>query len=315
MNVLATVIACFGLLVDSVAVVIGAMVIAMLLGPISGVGLALVENDLAWLRKSLVAEVVGVVLVMGTAFLIGLLHREIPVGKEILSRTTPGTADLAVALAGGAAATIATVSGALNLSLVGVAIATALVPPLSASSLLLARGETRLAFGAFLLAFTNMVAIQFASSVVFWVAGYHRTRQRWAAGYRALMRNLVSIFLLVILAGILAMSTHRSISNLLYEANVRKTLAQWVKEQPGAFLNEVRFDTSDGTELVRAVIRSPQSISADMVADVEKRLPRTPWGAETSLRVRRVAVEVMTANGPLLEGGEPPQNPRRALIE
>ena len=91
MNMLATVIACYGLLVDSAAGIIGAMVVAMLLGPIAGVGLALVENDLPLLRKSLLAELAGVAIVMTTAFVIGILHPDIPIGKEILARTSPGS--------------------------------------------------------------------------------------------------------------------------------------------------------------------------------------------------------------------------------
>ncbi|HEX9154258.1 MAG TPA: TIGR00341 family protein, partial [Nitrospira sp.] len=172
MNMLATIIACYGLLADSAAGIIGAMVIAMLLGPIAGAGLAMVDGDLALLRKSLLAEMAGVAVVMATAFVIGIFHKDIPPGTEMLARTNPGYPDLMIALAGGAAATAASVSRGISLSLVGVAIATALVPPLSTSSMLLARGSKELALGAFLLAVTNMVAIQFTSSVVFWIAGY-----------------------------------------------------------------------------------------------------------------------------------------------
>jgi uncharacterized hydrophobic protein (TIGR00271 family) len=314
MNALATIIACYGLLADSAAVIIGAMIIAMLLGPISGTGLALVENDMPLLRKSLVAELVGAAIVMAIAFLIGLLHRELPAGQEILSRTKPGSADLAVALAGGTAAAIATVSGSINLSLVGVAIATALVPPLSACSMLLARGEGGLALGAFLLAFTNMVAIQFASSVVFWVAGFHRTRRRWLAGFHTLRRNAITLTLLVLLAGLLAVSSHHAVRHLLFETSVRKTLKESVKEYPGAYLDEVRFETAGGKELVRAVIRSPRPLTANEVASMERRLPRTPQGGESSLRVRRVPVEVMTDQGPLFEPGEAPQAPSRTDV-
>ncbi len=129
MNMLATIIACYGLLVDSAAGIIGAMVIALLLGPIAGAGLAMVDGDLSLLRKSLFAELVGVAVVMMTAFVIGIYHKDIPVGKEILARTNPGYADLMIALAGGAAAAAASVSRGISLSLVGVAISTALVPP------------------------------------------------------------------------------------------------------------------------------------------------------------------------------------------
>jgi uncharacterized hydrophobic protein (TIGR00271 family) len=301
MNMLATIIACYGLLVDSAAGIIGAMVIALLLGPIAGVGLALTENDLSLLRKSLLAELVGVAIVMATAFVIGILNRDILIGKEMLARTNPGSSDLMIALAGGAAATIASISRGVSLSLVGVAIATALVPPLSTCSMLLARGATEPAFGAFLLAFTNMVAIQFTSSIVFWIAGYGRLTRFRSAGYQVFLRNLVSIILLAILGVVLGVSTHRTVSKILFEANVHKTLQGFLKEYPGAYLSEVRFNKADGKTIVRAVIRSPGTFSAQDVVAMKRHLPVDPNGSEIALRVRRVAVEVMSEKGPMFE--------------
>jgi uncharacterized hydrophobic protein (TIGR00271 family) len=304
MNMLATIIACYGLLADSVAGIIGAMVIAMLLGPIAGAGLAMVDGDLALLRKSLLAEMAGVAVVMATAFAIGIFHQDIPPGTEMLARTNPGYPDLMIALAGGAAATAASVSRGVSLSLVGVAIATALVPPLSTCSLLLARGSTELALGAFLLAFTNMVAIQFTSSVVFWIAGYSNITRSWSSGYRLLIRNLVSIILLITLGVFLWVRTYNAVSSMLFEADIRKTLQGYLKNHPESHLAEVRFDTADGKILVRAVIRSPAPFSARDVEGMKSRLPAAPNGSAIELHVRRVAVEVMTDKGPLFETGE-----------
>jgi uncharacterized hydrophobic protein (TIGR00271 family) len=301
MNMLATIVACYALLADNTAGIIGAMVIALLLGPIAGVGLALVEYNLSLLKKSLLAELVGVAIVMATAFVIGFLHRDIPVGREILARTTPGSSDMMIALAGGAAATLASLSGGIRLSLVGVAVATALVPPLSTCSMLLARGATELAARAFLLAFTNMVAIQFTSSVVFWIAGYRNKPRFRSAGYRVFLQNFVSILLLVVLGVILGLSTHRTVGNVLFEANVRKTLERCLSEYPGARLAGVGFDTSGGKTLVRAVIRSPHPISAQDVTAMTRQLPAAPNGSRITLLVRRVAVEVMTEGGPMFE--------------
>jgi uncharacterized hydrophobic protein (TIGR00271 family) len=301
MNLLATIIACYGLLADSTAGIIGAMVVALLLGPIAGVGLALVDSEFALLRRSLLAGLVGVAIVMGTAFIIGFVHRNIPVGHEMLARTRPGSFDLAIALAGGLAATVATISRGVNLSLVGVAIATALVPPLSTCSMLLARGDTQLARGAFLLAFTNMVAIQFASSVVFWVAGFSNTTRLWAAGYRILVRNSVSIVLLVALAVLLGVSTHRSVQNLLFETKVREILQTNVDRYPGANLSEVGFDRTNKGTLVRAVVRSPSHFSASDVVVLERQLPAAPNGTAVSLLLRRIGVEEITRSGPVLE--------------
>lgn len=83
-------------------------------------------------------------MVIVTAFTIGLLHRDIPITHEILARTAPNLIDLMVALAGGAAGAYASVSPRLSVALVGVAIATALVPPLASAIILFAHGEIRL---------------------------------------------------------------------------------------------------------------------------------------------------------------------------
>jgi uncharacterized membrane protein len=83
MNGLATVVACYGLFANSPAVVIGAMIIAMLLGPIAGVSLGLVDRDNALVRKVLPTLVGGFLVVYGTAFILGLIHREIPLTDEI----------------------------------------------------------------------------------------------------------------------------------------------------------------------------------------------------------------------------------------
>ncbi len=131
MNTLSTVVASYGLLADSAAVVIGGMVIAMLLGPIAGVGLALVDANSRLLRKATAALVAGVLLVFLAAFLVGIFNREMPVSKEMMDRTAPNLFDLMIALGGGAAGAYAVISPRLSIAFVGVAIATALVPPLA----------------------------------------------------------------------------------------------------------------------------------------------------------------------------------------
>ncbi len=88
--------------------------------------------------------------------MIGTIHRDAPLTTEITSRTSPTLFDLMIALAGGAAGGIAIVSPSVGTAIVGVAIATVLVPPLAASGLLLARGDLDMAWNAFVLAMTNV---------------------------------------------------------------------------------------------------------------------------------------------------------------
>ncbi|GAF58456.1 hypothetical protein JCM18902_1245 [Psychrobacter sp. JCM 18902] len=172
MNILSAIIASYGLVTNSAAVVIGAMLVAMMLGPITGIALAIIDHRMPLLRKSLITVIVGVSLVVLVGFIVGWLHKDQPLTAEILSRTQPTSMDLMIALAGGTAGAYAMVSPHLSVAVVGVAVATALVPPLAASGILFANGETQLGLGALLLALTNIIAIQFTNALVLWLLAF-----------------------------------------------------------------------------------------------------------------------------------------------
>lgn len=300
MNALAATMASYGLFANSPAVVIGAMIVAMLLGPIVGISLALVDSDGATLRKSLLSLLSGAVAVLATAFVIGSLHRDIPITSEIMARTAPNFLDLMIALAGGAACAYATVSFRLSLALVGVAIATALVPPLSAASLLLARGETGLALGAFELAFVNLVAIQFSASVVLWLTGFRRvTRTSGQPLRKFLKQNLASILVLLALGFSLSVNSRQAIARQLFETKAQFILQEEIDSSPGSHLVSVRFAEEQGQTIVRAVMRGPNPPSAAQVAAMEARLPPSPSGSEVRLRIRFVQLLIIGRNGPL----------------
>lgn len=298
MNALAATIASYGLFANSPAVVIGAMIVAMLLGPIVGVSLALVDSDPRILRKSLLSLLSGTVAVLATAFVIGSIHRDMPVTSEIMARTAPSFLDLMIALAGGAAGAYATVSFRLSLALVGVAIATALVPPLASASILLARGEVALALGALGLALVNLVAIQFSASVVLWLTGFRRvTRTSGQPVAKFLKQNLLSIAILLALGVSLSISSRHAIATQLFESKARFTLKQEIESSPGSHLVEVRFERVPGSTIVRGVVRGPDPPSATQVAAMEDRLPPSPDGAHVTLRIRFVQLMIIDRGG------------------
>lgn len=298
MNALAATIASYGLFANSPAVVIGAMIVAMLLGPIAGISLALVDSDAKILLKSLLSLLSGVAAVMVTAFIIGAVHNDMPITSEMLSRTAPNFLDLMIALAGGAAGAFATVSFRLSLALVGVAIATALVPPLSTASILLARGEFALALGAMELVFVNLVAIQFAASVVLWLTGFRRvTNTSGQPIAHFLKQNALSIVTLVALGVSLSVSSRHAISTQLFETKTRLILQQAISDSVGSHLVEVRFGKAPGETIVRAVIRGPNPPTITQVAALEERLPMPPDGTRVSLRVRFVQLIIIGRDG------------------
>lgn len=306
MNILAATIASYGLFANSPAVVIGAMIIAMLLGPITGISLALVDNDLNSLWRSILTLLSGALVVIATGFIIGVIHEDVPITREILARTSPNLADLVIALAGGAAGAYATVSPRLSVAFVGVAISTALVPPLCAANILFARGEISLGSGALLLTFTNIVAIQFASSVVFWFTGFRKISRTQGLPFLIFLKsNAISIVILCVLAFVLTNSLHEILAKRLYESATQATLLKEIDSSAGSHLVEVRFEeSSTGKNIVRAVVRGPNPPTADQVATLESKLPVTPKGQPIELRIRFIRTIIMTKEGQVLNDSE-----------
>jgi uncharacterized hydrophobic protein (TIGR00271 family) len=306
MNIFAATIASYGLLANSASGVIGAMIVAMLLGPITGTALALVDSDMKLLRTGLVTLLVGAIVVMAAAFVIGFFEKEIPITNEIMARTSPNLFDLMIALVGGAAGAYATVSPKLSVGMVGVAIATALVPPLSSASILFARGDFDLGAGALLLAFTNMVAIQFSSSVVMWLTGFRKmtdAHNLTVSGF--LKHNSVSIFTLIILGILLTRNLHETVSQKKFEIETRGIIEQNINSVPSDYLAEMRFIKINGdSTIIRAVVRSPNIYTAEQVRSLQEKLPQPPDHSTLELQIRNVEAITVTSKGILYQERE-----------
>lgn len=307
MNALATVVAGYGLLGNSTAVVIGAMIIAMLIGPIMGLALAMVDGDTVLLRKALIAEAVGAVMVVSIGFLLGRAHGQLPITDEILARTKPNLLDLMIALAGGAAGAYATVSPRISVGLVGVAIATALVPPLTSCGICLSRGHIDLALGAFILFATNLVAIQSASSIVLFAHGYHLITRRSADDRSYIKRMAIDAVLLLGLAIFLTFQLNNTIQGRAYEESVKSKIEAGLKNIAGAYLVETRYRELDKVDVIVALVRAPNSVTPDQTGIIEASLPRRN-GRPIELHIRTMLTKETTSKGYMHEL-EPEANP------
>jgi uncharacterized hydrophobic protein (TIGR00271 family) len=297
MNAAATLIAGYGLLANSEAVIIGAMLIAMLYGPILGLGLALAELDARLLAQAAIAEILGVIWVLALGVAIGLLHARMPITNQILARTAPNLLDLMIALAGGAAGAYAVSAPRVSSAMVGVAIATALCPPLTACGILLAYDLPTLAGGAALLFFTNLVAIAAAAMAVFLLMG-HRAPAR---GGRFNVSHAARIAPLLTLAA-LGVYLIQVLRENVEEARTRGAASQAVEKElsgmPGAHVVEIRLERgADGKKVAYAVIRAPTPLSRETVALLDDAVARAA-GQDLCLHVRTVIVDEMTRAGP-----------------
>jgi uncharacterized hydrophobic protein (TIGR00341 family) len=170
MVVLATVVAAIGLYYNSVAIIIGAMVIAPLLGPNVALSLATTLGDLPLLRRSLLTALAGIATAMVLSVIIGLLLHVNPALTEVASRTRVGVGDIVVALASGCAGALAFTTG-VSATLIGVMVAVALLPPLVTFGLLLGSGHPEPAMGALSLFLMNLICVNLAGVTTFLVQG------------------------------------------------------------------------------------------------------------------------------------------------
>lgn len=175
--VLSTTVAAIGLIENNVAVVIGAMVIAPLLGPNLAFGLGTALGDISLMRKSALTTSLGIALAVVLSVVIGFFGSFDVMGPELAVRTKVGLDSVALALASGAAGALSLTTG-LSSVLVGVMVAVALLPPAVTLGLMLGAGDMNLAFGAGLLLAINVVCVNLAIKVVFFVKGI-RPRTWW----------------------------------------------------------------------------------------------------------------------------------------
>ncbi len=167
---LSTVVVAIGLLEDNVAVVIGAMVIAPLLGPNIALALGAALGDIPLMWKAFKTTIAGIVLALSLSVTLGFLYPLNVSSHELMARTDVGLDSVVLALASGAAAVVSLTTGLASV-LVGVMVAVALLPPTATLGLMIGAGQPKLAVGAALLLAVNIVSVNLAAKIVFWIRG------------------------------------------------------------------------------------------------------------------------------------------------
>jgi uncharacterized hydrophobic protein (TIGR00341 family) len=171
MIVLSTVLAAIGLQRNSVTIIIGAMVIAPLLGPNMALALGTTLGDLSLLWRAVRTSLIGIVLTVGLSIIIGMLLYVNPTMSEVALRTQVEWGDIVLALASGCAGAIAFTTGGVSGALIGVMVAVALLPPLVTFGLLLGGLQPVLAMGALSLFLTNLICVNLAAVLTFLARG------------------------------------------------------------------------------------------------------------------------------------------------
>lgn len=179
LTVLSTVVAAIGLIKCNVAIIIGAMVIAPFLGPNVALAFSTTLADAKLGFGAAKTLLIGVVIVLLLSVSMGAVLGADPQTAEIAARTRIDLSDLILAIASGAAGVLAFTTG-FSSALIGVMVAVALLPPLTVCGLLLGAGHLMLSLAAFLLFLTNIICVNFAGVVTFFIQGVS-PRTWWAA--------------------------------------------------------------------------------------------------------------------------------------
>ncbi len=204
LTALSTLVVVFGLSADNIAAVIGAMVIAPLLGPILAFSFASALGDLPMMGRAARTAMSGLGLGLALSFVIGLVYEPNLMSEELMSRTVVGLDAPALALAAGAAAALSIATG-LPAALVGVMVAVALLPPAAAAGLLAGAGEWQLAGRAALLLAINVVAVNLAALLVYFFKGVRpRTWLERRSAKRSVYVNAAVWLVLIVALSVIA---------------------------------------------------------------------------------------------------------------
>ena len=261
---LSCIIATLGLLLNSGAVVIGAMLVAPLMSPILAFSLGMVLGEVRLIRLSIESVLKGVALAIIIAAFIGIISPFKDLTGEIMARTQPTLLDLAVALTSGMAGAYALARKDVSAALPGVAIAAALMPPLGVVGLGLSLGNAQVTGGAFLLFITNLASISLAGALVFMLLGVRP--QTWHPGMRRRIRRglmggillllVIAIPLGVIMSGITRATREQQAIREILEAQMAAQKAELVS---------VEYQAGQTESLIIATARSIHVLDQETV--------------------------------------------------
>ncbi|RMH93868.1 DUF389 domain-containing protein [Lysobacter pythonis] len=284
MTLMSVGIAMLGLLQNSAAVIIGAMLIAPLMGPIIELGMGLATFDFRTVRSALKTIAVGVALALSMAMLIVWLSPLKQATAEILARTEPTFFDLLVAVFSGLAGAYATITRKGE-TIVGVAIATALMPPLAVVAYGLVLMNWSIAGGAAMLLMTNLLAIALSATIIARLYGfgaYDSPKQSaWQAGL------IVGTFVLLSIP--LGLSLQRIAQKTQAEVAIRNTLDAEAGKFGGR-ISALRVDNASGAMIVDAVLMTPRHVQG-----LETQLSQQ-LGQQLGRRIDVQLREVLTAD-------------------
>ncbi len=272
----ATLLATLGLLANSAAVIIGAMIVAPLMNPILSMAFAIVTANWKLYKRSMITVFLGVVAVILVSYWISFFMPISVVGSEVVARTSPNLIDLGIAIVAGAAGSFSLTRQSIGSSIAGVAIAVALVPPLCVVGIglgiggELAAGIGRLSItnlnvstGAFLLFMANLAGITFTACLVF-----------LSQSYGSFQKSFQTILIWLLIMGILSGPLSNSLREFLVSNRLSLEMNHMRRDSPEIWQKtQVRYlgvNMKGSTAYVTILVNAPQGLLTDEHLDSTK---------------------------------------------
>jgi uncharacterized hydrophobic protein (TIGR00271 family) len=291
MMVLSSGLASLGLLEDSTAVVIGAMLVAPLMGPLIGAGLALAQGNLSLYRKSVGVAFMGLLVGFAVSLLVGLLNPGFEPSLEVEARGHPDILDLGVAVLSGFVAAYALGRPGLANTLAGVAIAAALVPPLCVVGIGLTNDQPVVAANSAILLLTNLVAIILSAAGAFSLLGIRGKRiqgrvNSWVRKAFLVLVMLAVVLLLPLLSNVVETKRRGQNKPLAYPvaAHVQEEVETYLESFPEVKLVTIGRVSVEPASAVSILPATPAKLPVGLKEELE-RLVREVRGGNPSVRI------------------------------
>lgn len=287
---LSAIVATMGLLGNSTAVVIGAMIIAPFLGPVIATSYGILTADLALLRRGVQGEIAGIGTAIAIAFVTAWFIPPLGATEEIVQRAHPSVLDLVVAFCSGVAGTLSMTAG-LSAIAVGVMIAVSLVPPAAVIGIGIASADWLLVRGASLLLISNIFAIHLAATLTFVIKKVRVAEWRRQRAAKVTLRwgVVTSVAIILMLSIPLIQTTWRSIQRRGSERVVRQVLT---KHPELGELRRVSVIVTSGRPRFAVEVYAPEPPHLDVIQRVKDELGKR-LGKATDLTLTVISARVL----------------------
>lgn len=270
LTVTSCLLATLGLIINSAAVIIGAMIIAPLMLPLRGFAFGTLEGDLELFYKSFLSILVSTIVAVLCASLVGAAIGVPQFGSEILGRTEPTLIDLLIAILAGSISGYSKIRPQIGDALPGTAIAVALMPPLCVVGLALSESSWQMASGAALLYLTNLIGINIACLVVYVIGGYAKGND---------LARTISWWISICLMGMLVIPLGISFWRLIRRSQIQDSITKNLvnnsfKNRRDVDVQNANINWRKDPPVVKVKIRATKTIEPQEIRTIEKSLEK-----------------------------------------